>query len=161
MSGETAGRAGGEICWLPAAWETGRVPSSISGMPEGRLVLWEYPWLPGLARETPTQPAHMLCPGSEFIPQLGGVVHAEERRWLPLEVPFSLHKGGEGGNTVADEVVGLPQYVQVNLGHLGFQAHYLHLQEEGQSLSARLAVGQAGGPVKASSSHIVDLRPLS
>ena len=82
--------------------------------------------------EGPDGTADVLQPGSELVPQLWGPVHAKERGRPTLEVSFSLHECGKGGDTVADKVVGLAKDVQVNLGHLRLQAHHLHLQEEGQ-----------------------------
>lgn len=69
---------------------------------------------------------------SELIPQLRGTVHAEEGGLPPLEVPFPLHEGSEGGDTVANKVVSLAEDVQVDLRHLRLQTHHVHLQEEGQ-----------------------------
>lgn len=93
-------------------------------------------WLEGTAQilVPPGSEGLVLRPESELVPQLRGPVQAEERRRPPLEVPLPLHKGSEGGDTVANKVVGLAEDVQVHLGHLRLQAHHLHLQEEGQSI---------------------------
>lgn len=84
----------------------------------------------------PAGTVDVLQPGSELVPQLWGPVHAEEGGRPALEVSFSLHEGGEGGDTVANKVVGLAKDVQVDLGHLRLQAHHLHLQEGGQGVLA-------------------------
>lgn len=91
----------------------------------------------------PAQTGDVLQPGSELIPQLRGLVHAEERGQPPLEVPFPLHKGSEGGDTVANEVVSLAKDVQVDLGHFRLQAHHLHLQEEGKNVFTRVVTSSA------------------
>lgn len=105
-------------------------PGSISGC---------QAWLKGTA-----QTGGVLQLGSELIPQLRGTVHAEEGGWSPMEVPFPLHKGSEGGDTVANKVVSLAEDVQVDLGHLRLQTHHLHLQEEGQGVLARVQDKVAG-----------------
>ena len=48
-----------------------------------------------------------------------------------MDVPLSLHKGREGGDTVSNEVVGPAQDVEVRLGQLWLQGHHLHLQHTG------------------------------
>lgn len=57
------------------------------------------------------------------------LVHAEEGRRPAVDVPLPLDEGGEGGDTVPDEVVGLAQDVQVHLGRVGLDAHHLHLRK--------------------------------
>lgn len=100
----------------------------------------------------------MLQPRSELVPQLWGPVHAKERGCPPHEVSFPFHERGEGGDTVAYEVVGLAKDVQVDLGHLRLQAHHLHLQKEGQGILARVKAKVASS-AKACS-HIPRVLPL-
>lgn len=109
---------------VPELWRARRgacSPQSTSGC---------QAWLKG-----PAATGDILQPGSEFIPQLRGPVHAEERGLSSLKVSLPLHEGGEGGDTVANKVVSSAEDVQVYLGHLRLQAHYLHLQKKGRRIN--------------------------
>lgn len=118
-------------------------PGSISGC---------QAWLEGTA-----QTGGVLQLGSELIPQLRGPVHAEERGWSPMEVPFPLHEGSEGGDTVANKVVSLAEDVQVDLGHLRLQTHHLHLQEEGQGVLPGLRTKWPDPTRPAATPHLLSL----
>lgn len=50
-----------------------------------------------------------------------------------MDVTLSFHKGGEGRDTVPDEVVGLAKNVQINLRHFWLQADNLELQKNKES----------------------------
>lgn len=50
-----------------------------------------------------------------------------------MDVTLSFHKGGEGRDTVPDEVVGLAKNVQINLRHFWLQADNLELQRNEES----------------------------
>ena len=125
--------------------------SSVHGILQARILKWVampfsdpwgincgstsgcQAWLEGTA-----QTGGVLQLGSELIPQLRRPVHAKEGGWSPMEVPFPLYEGSEGGDTVANKVVSLAEDVQVDLGYLRLQTHHLHLQEEGQGVLARV-----------------------
>jgi len=50
-----------------------------------------------------------------------------------MHVALSLHEGGKRRDTVPDEVIGLAEDVQIDLRHLGLQAHHLDLQRRKES----------------------------
>lgn len=69
---------------------------------------------------------------SEFFPDIqpSRCVHAKEGRREAVDIPLSFHKGREGRDAVSDEMVSLPQDVQVHLGGVRLKADDLHLKSE-------------------------------
>lgn len=57
------------------------------------------------------------------------VVHAKEGWRFPVNISLPFNKGREGRDTVADEVIGLAEDIQVNLSSVRLQAHDLHLHK--------------------------------
>lgn len=57
------------------------------------------------------------------------VVHAKEGWRFPVNISLPLNKGWEGRDTVADEVIGLAEDIQVDLSSVRLQAHDLHLHK--------------------------------
>ncbi len=57
------------------------------------------------------------------------VVHPKEGRGSPVNISLPFNKGWEGRNTVANEVIGLTEDIQVNLSIVRLQTHNLHLHK--------------------------------